>query len=113
MLKRFLFFTCFLAALQLTAQDYYYGEYQPFDSSIPSPEEFLEYPIGDYHTRHDLVVAYLSKLAEVSDKASLSIYGKTHENRKLVILTIGKPENLNNLEAIRAKHLQVVELVGV
>lgn len=109
MLKRFLFFTCFLAAFSLFAQDYYYGEYQPFDNSIPSPEEFLEYPIGDYHTRHDLVVAYLTKLAEVSDKASISMYGKTHENRKLVILTIGTPENLDNLEDIRKKHLQVVD----
>ncbi|MGA9270837.1 MAG: M14 family zinc carboxypeptidase [Lutimonas sp.] len=109
MLKRFLYFTFLLAGFSLNAQDYYYGDYQPFDASIPSPEEFLEYPVGDYHTRHDLVVAYLTKLAEVSDKASLSVYGKTHENRKLVILTIGKPENLNNLEAIRAKHLQVVD----
>lgn len=109
MLKRFLFFTCLLAGFSLFAQEYYYGEYQPFDSSIPSPEEFLEYPIGDYHTRHDLVVAYLTKLAEVSDKASISVYGKTHENRKLVILTIGTPENLGNLEAIRAKHLEVVD----
>jgi len=37
------------------------------------------------------------------------MYGKTHENRKLVILTIGTPENLDNLEDIRKKHLQVVD----
>ena len=51
MLRRFLFFTCVLTGFTLFAQDYYYGEYQPFDASIPSPEEFLEYPVGDYHTR--------------------------------------------------------------
>ena len=34
------------------AQDYYFEEFQPFDKSIPSPEEFLGYPIGEYHTRH-------------------------------------------------------------
>ena len=94
---------------QVNAQDYYFKEYQPFNSQIPSPEEFLGYPIGDYHTRHDLVVAYMEKLAELSDKASLYIYGKTNENRKLTMLTITSKENLQNLEAIKKNHLQVVD----
>ena len=106
---------CFIVLLTLIAlqnansQNYYFKEYQPFDKSIPSPEEFLGYPIGDFHTRHDLVVAYLEKLAELSDKANLMIYGKTNENRKLTILTITSPKNLQNIEAIKKKHLQVVD----
>jgi Zinc carboxypeptidase len=91
------------------SQDYYFKDYQPFNKEIPSPEEFLGYPIGAYHTRHDLVVSYMEKLAELSDKASLAIYGKTNENRKLTMLTITSSENLKSLESIKKKHLQVVD----
>ena len=98
-----------LYTIQVNAQDYYFKEYQPFDKNIPSPEEFLGYPIGEYHTRHDLVVAYMEKLAELSDKATLYIYGKTNENRKLLMLTITSKSNLQNLETIKRKHLQVVD----
>ncbi len=109
MLKKLLILTCFLAGFSLFSQDYYFAEYKPFDATIPSPEEFLGYPIGDYHTRHDQVVSYLYKLAELSDKATVSVYGHTHENRKLLILTIGTPENVRNLEEIRKRHLEVVD----
>jgi len=92
----------------ISAQDYFFKNQAPFNSNIPTPEAFLGYPIGEQHTRHDLIVAYLTKLAEVSDRASLEIYGKTHENRKLVMFTVTSPENLTNLASIKSKHLQFV-----
>ncbi len=107
--KRLILLLLMLVQVSLSAQDYYFEAYKPFNSEIPSPEEFLGYPIGEYHTRHDLVVAYLYKLAELSDKASVTLYGRTHENRKLIILNIGSPEHIENLEGIRQNHLKVVE----
>lgn len=104
MIKKILFVVMFITA-QLSAQDYYFKKYHPFDPDIPSPEEFLGYGIGEHHTRHDLIVAYLTKLAEVSDRASIHQYGKTHEGRKLVILTVTDPNNLSNLSAIKERHL--------
>ncbi len=89
----------------LSAQDYFYKKFHPFNPDIPSPEEFLGYGIGEHHTRHDLIVSYLTKLAEVSERASIYEYGKTHEGRKLIILTITTPENLKNLEALKKQHL--------
>ncbi len=89
----------------LSAQDYFYQKFKPFNESIPSPEAFLGYGIGDHHTRHDLIVAYFEKLAEVSDRASIQYYGKTHEGRKLVILTLTAPENLTNLDELQKSHL--------
>ena len=89
----------------LFSQDYFLKKYHPFNSNIPSPEEFLGYGIGERHTRHDLIVAYLQKLAELSDRATIYEYGKTHEGRKLVILTITTPDNLSNLESIKERHL--------
>lgn len=99
----------FLVALcisgTLSAQDYFFEKFKPFNAEIPSPEEFLGYGIGEHHTRHDLIVAYLTKLAEVSDRASIYEYGRTHEGRKLVILTITNPENLKNLDNLKQQHL--------
>ncbi|MEO1096507.1 MAG: M14 family zinc carboxypeptidase [Bacteroidota bacterium] len=90
------------------AQDYFYKSYKPFDSKIPTPESFLGYGIGEYHTRHDRIIAYLEKLAEVSDRATITYYGKTHELRPLVILNVSDPSNHSNLEAIRSRHMEVV-----
>ncbi|MCI2229813.1 zinc carboxypeptidase [Polaribacter sp. MSW13] len=103
----FVIFTLLVSQLS-NGQSYYYSDYEPFNKNIPSPEEFLEYGIGDYHTRHDLVVAYMTKLAELSENATIKIYGKTNENRKLINLTISSLENLKNIESLKEKHLQVV-----
>ena len=89
-------------------QDYFFKDYAPFDPQIPSPEEFLGYPIGDWHTRHDLIVSYLEKLAELSDRATITYYGQSHEMRKLVILNISAPEHINNLEQLRQTHVNAI-----
>lgn len=89
----------------LFAQDYYFEKFKPFKVAIPTPEDFLGYGIGEHHTRHDLIVAYLEKLDAVSDRASIEVYGKTHEGRKLVMLTITAPENLNKLPQLKEQHL--------
>ncbi len=107
--KIFIVICIIFFSIQGNSQNYYFEEYQPFNKEIPSPEEFLGYPIGEYHTRHDLVVAYMEKLAQLSDKASLYIYGKTNENRKLTMLTITSSQNLKNIKTIQKKHLQVVD----
>ncbi len=106
--RRLILLTLIFIQMPLLAQDYYFEAYKPFDKAIPSPEEFLGYPIGQYHTRHDLVVAYMYTLAELSNRASVEVYGKTHENRKLLLLKIASPSNLKNLERIKSKHLEVV-----
>jgi hypothetical protein len=106
---RTFFLAFFLTFSTSQSQNYYFNDKAPFDESIPSPEEFLGYPIGEQHTRHDLMVAYLTELARVSDRASIHIYGHTHEKRKLVMLTISSPENLKNLASIKESHLAYVD----
>ena len=108
MLKKLLLVVLFIGTT-VSAQDYFFKKYHPFNSDIPSPEEFLGYPIGQHHTRHDLIVAYLTKLAETSERASIYEYGRTHEGRKLVMLTVTSPSNLGNLEQIQAQHLKFVD----
>jgi hypothetical protein len=97
---------CFINAI---SQDYFFKDFGPFDPSIPTPEAFLGYEIGDYHTRHDRIVAYMEALDKASDKANLIDYGKTHELRRLVILQISSAQNLANIKALQQEHLKLTD----
>lgn len=105
MIKRYFLLFCIFLTSIIQAQDYFFGKYAPFDNSIPTPEQFLGYPIGEQHTRHDQIVSYLTKLAEVSNKATIVQYGATHEKRKLVMLTVSTAQNLENIASIKKQHL--------
>jgi hypothetical protein len=104
-----LLFALIFVSAQAIAQDYFLKRYQPYEDQISSPEEFLGYGIGEQHTRHDLIVSYLSTLASQSERAKLIEYGRTHEGRKLVMLVISSPENLNRLDDIQKEHLKSID----
>ena len=91
------FALCFNVA---NTQDYYLENNGPYDDNILSPEEFLGYEIGFEHTRHDLIVAYLKYLSNVSEKAEIVKYGESHEGRDLIMLLVSSRENINNIESI-------------
>lgn len=104
----YLIFTLFLNNIALAQEEYYFpGE--TFDPKIPSPSQFLGYPIGDWHTRYDLIVKYFEKLDQISDLAKLQTIGYTHEHRPKVILTIASAVNMGNLEQIRLKQIQLAD----
>jgi len=104
------FFLIFTFAL--SAQDYFYKDFGPFDPSVPSPAEYLGYDIGDYHTRHDRIVSYLEVLSEASDRANITDYGKTHEQRRLVILQISSADHLKNIDDHQQRHLKLIDPIG-
>ena len=90
----------------VSSQNYFLENYKPYNNLILSPEEFLGYEIGFQHTRHDQIVSYLTYLSTVSNKADLINYGKTHEGRNLIILTVTSESNLNRLDDIQKEHLK-------
>jgi len=95
-----------LSFLLLQGQaNYFYPNKGNFDASIPTPEQFLGYAIGEQHTRHDRIVAYLKELDRLSDKVSFEIIGETFEHRAQVVAIFSSPENHKNLEQIRLQHL--------
>jgi hypothetical protein len=95
-----------LSFLLLQGQaNYFYPNKGNFDASIPTPEQFLGYAIGEQHTRHDRIVAYLKELDRLSDKVSFQIIGETFERRAQVVAIFSSPENHKNLEQIRLQHL--------
>ncbi len=85
--------------------NYFYPNKGNFDASIPTPEQFLGYAIGEQHTRHDRIVAYLKELDRLSDKVSFEVIGETFERRAQVVAIFSSPENHKNLEQIRLQHL--------
>ena len=98
-----------ITAFPAFSQVDYYFPGESFDPAIPSPDDFLGYPVGDWHTRYDLIVKYYEKLDEVSPLAQLQTIGYTHEHRPKVILTIASTQNMGNLESIRQKQVQLAD----
>ena len=96
-------------SVSAVAQEEYYFPGETFDPAIPSPSQFLGYPIGDWHTRYDLIVKYFEKLDAISEMAELKTIGYTHERRPKVILTISSPSNMGKLEEIRKTQLQLAD----
>ncbi len=98
----------FTASLLQSQTDYFFPQNARFDKSIPTPEEYLGYPIGTLHTRHDAILGYMRELARLSDRARLDTIGETYEHRQLVVLTVTSPENMSNLEQIRSEHVRAI-----
>ena len=80
---------------------------------LKSPSEFLGYELGTRFTRHHQVVDYYQYLSEAAkDRVKLNEYGKTNENRPLLLAYISSPTNMENLEAIREEHLKSTSGTG-
>ncbi len=75
-------------------------------AQIQSPKEFLGYELGEKFSRHHQVVDYYKHLSEKSEKVTLQEYGKTYENRPLLLAFVSSEENLKNLENIRTDNLK-------
>ncbi len=86
---------------------YYLPKDIQYDPAIPKPKETLGWTVGEWHVRHDLMTAYLKRLAEASERMQIEVIGHTHEQRELLVLTVSSPGNLGRLESIRKEHLKL------
>lgn len=75
-----------------------------YDASIPLPESVLGSPVGTWHARHDQIVQYMELVAASSPRVQINEIGQTHENRKLLQLTISSQQNLENIEQIKQEN---------
>ena len=101
---------CLLSAMTVLA----FGQSRPityylpdisYDPSIPTPEEFLGWQIGDWHISHDLQLNYMRQLAAASPRITLTEYARSYEQRPLIYLTITSEENHANLDELQARHV--------
>jgi len=88
---------------------YFPAEELDFDEAVPSPEEFLGYPIGSHHTRHDRIVSYFRELARRSERAVYQEIGYTVELRPMPVLTVTSPGNHGRLDELRQRHLEATD----
>ncbi|MDX1632060.1 MAG: M14 family zinc carboxypeptidase, partial [Thermoanaerobaculia bacterium] len=71
------------------------------DPSVPSPAEYLGYPLGERFTPHHELLGYLETLASHSPRVELWTYGKSYEDRPLILVAISSPEKISELDEIR------------
>lgn len=74
-------------------------------AQVPSPEQFLGYPLGSRFSWHHQVVDYFAAVAEASPQVRLQAYGETYEGRPLMVAFLSSEKNLDQLEQIRQNNL--------
>jgi len=84
--------------------DYFLPAANSYNIDVSTPESILGFQVGQWHARHDQVIAYMRHLAAQSPRASIIEMGKTWEQRPQILLVISSPENQANLdELIKAR----------
>lgn len=104
---------CFLLlctyAFAQEKDSYYLPQNVSYDAKIPTPQAFLGYQVGEQHVSPYEQYAYWRELAKLSNRFKVEVYGKTYENRELLLVTITSPQNHQNLGKIQEEHLKLVD----
>lgn len=80
-----------------------------YDKSIPRPADVLGFEVGQFHALHEQGIAYFKAVANVSDRVKLINYGWTNEHKPLYLAIVSSPENIKNLDAIKAEHNKIAD----
>ena len=78
-----------------------------YNEDIQSPSEFLGYELGESFTLYANATAYFQYLAQSSDRVVMKSYGETYEGRKLYTVVISSPQNLANIDELKAANLEL------
>ncbi|RTR28932.1 M14 family zinc carboxypeptidase [Shewanella atlantica] len=77
------------------------------DTNLLSPSQFLDYPLGQWHLRHDQINFYLKQLARESNKVSIEKSGQSHEARQQLTAVISSANNQARLGEILQQRQKV------
>jgi len=75
-------------------------------AQLKSPDEFLGYELGSRFTSHERVLEYFRYLGK-AEGVRLQSYGKSYEQRELLVAIVSSRENMENLEQIRRSNLNL------
>jgi hypothetical protein len=90
--------------------DYFLPPGTAYDSRVPTPEQFFGVKVGEWHLRHDQVVAYAQALAAaVPERLRIEEMGRTYEQRPLILVTVASAARLRDLEGVRRRHLELLD----
>ncbi len=79
---------------------------QEINTNIPDAKAFFGYEFGENFTFYHKVVDYINTIDQLSTRVKAWEYGKTYENRPLMVCAISSPENLASLDEIRLNNLK-------
>ena len=80
-------------------------------SQIQSPDDFFQEKLGSNFYPHYLIVDYFEHVAANSAQVKFVEYGRTNQNRPLVLAFVSSEKNIANLEAIRTNNLKRTGLI--
>jgi hypothetical protein len=101
--------SCFLLLICLpgfSQSSYFHIDESKMNKSIPSPEKFLGYSVGDQHTRHEKLVEYFRELDRLSDRVTVQTLGTTYEKREQIAAIFTSTANHQHIEEIRSAQLK-------
>lgn len=80
--------------------------------SVQTPEQFLGYKLGTRFTAHYQVVAYCKAVAAARpDMVTVESYGKTTENRELIVVYVSDPAHMKQLPEIQRNNLRLAGIL--
>ena len=81
-----------------------------FDPNLPKPEDITGIKVGERHWYSHEIQRYLDALAEASPRMlALGEHARSYGGRPLVSYAISSPENLANLEQIKASRSHIID----
>ncbi|MFN3590074.1 MAG: M14 metallopeptidase family protein [Spirosomataceae bacterium] len=104
-----LFMGVLTTAFAQVKDDYYFPKGTSYDPKIPTPQQFFGYQVGEWHTNPFETHAYIRKLASMTDRFKVETYGRSFENRELLLVTVTSPENHKNIDKIQKDHLALMD----
>lgn len=90
-----------LISMTVKAEDTSFYPEARYRENVPTPEQILGYKLGERFTHHHQIVAYYQRLAQVCDNIRIVEYGRTVEQRPLLLLLVSSKENLSRLEEVK------------
>ncbi|KAF0235896.1 MAG: peptidase M14 carboxypeptidase [Prolixibacteraceae bacterium] len=102
----FIVITIAFTSVSQEKPDYFLPTDVTYDKNIPTPEEYFNQQIGEWHLTHCQVLNYMQEIAKISNRAVIQEYARSYENRPLVHLIFTSEQNHNKLDELKALRLQ-------
>jgi hypothetical protein len=80
-----------------------------YDRSIPTPDIITGHRFGELHTFYWEMEAFLRAVEQASDRVLVQPYGRTYQGRTLYTVVISSPQNLAQLDRIKAANLKLTD----
>jgi len=92
--------------------DYFLGDLNEYNKSIPTPESIIGHEVGEFHISHDKLSHYIQEVSKKSKRVKLINRGKSYEKRTSWLMIITSESNQSKLEEIRLNHLELSNSKG-